>query len=196
MILVLAAAVGLANIRQPYPEIAPLQHIPTMLAILLAPVLLRRWPLSNGAIGCILAFLLLHTLAGRYTYSNIPYDAWGRSVLGVSIDQVFGLKRNDFDRLVHLAFGVCAIRPFAEATERHGGMSRRGALVSAWLFVGAVSALYEIFEWSLTMLVAPEMADDYNGQQGDVWDAQKDMACAIAGGFVVTLAIGLRRGKR
>jgi putative membrane protein len=192
MILILALAVVLANIRQPYPEIAPLQHIPTLLLILGAPLLLRRWPLSNAAVGCILAFMLLHTLAGRYTYSNIPYDAWGRALFGISIDQLFGLSRNNFDRLVHLAFGLCAIRPYAEASERHGGTGWRAGLVGAILFVGAISALYEVFEWGLTMLLAPEMADQYNGQQGDIWDAQKDMACAMTGGLAVALVSGWR----
>jgi len=196
MVVLLALAVALANVRQPYPEIAPLQHVPTVLAILVAPLVLRRWPLSDGAVGCVFAFLLLHTLAGRYTYSNIPYDAWGQKVLGFSIDRSLGLTRNNFDRLVHLAFGLLAIRPYAEAAGRHGGMGRRGAIVSAWLFVGAVSALYEVFEWSLTMLVAPDMADDYNGQQGDPWDAQKDMACAMAGGLLVALVMGLRGGVK
>ncbi len=195
MIGVLAIAVALANVRQPYPDIAPLQHIPTVLAILLAPIMLRRWPLSNGAVGCVIAFLLLHTLAGRYTYSNVPYDAWGRALTGLSIDKTFGLVRNDFDRLVHLSFGLLAIRPYAEASQRYGGMGRRAALVSAFLFVGAVSAVYEIFEWSLTMLVAPELADQYNGQQGDVWDSQKDMASAIFGGLVVAIVAGIRRPK-
>jgi len=51
----------------------------------------------------------------------------------------------------------------------------------AVLFVGLVSAAYEIFEWLLTIVVAPEMAADYNGQQGDPWDAQKDMAMALVG---------------
>ena len=192
MIVALAIAVALANVRQPYPDIAPLQHVPTVLLILAAPVLLRRWPLSDGSVGCILAFFLLHTLAGRYTYSNVPYDAWGRALLGVSIDRMFGLVRNGFDRLVHLSFGLLAIRPFAEAARRHGGMGRKAAIVSAFLFVGAVSALYEIFEWLLTIVVAPGMADEYNGQQGDMWDSQKDMAIALVGASVVSLWMLLR----
>jgi len=193
MIMLLAAAVALANIRQPYPQIAPLQHIPTVLAILLAPVLLRRWPLSSKSIGCVVAFLLLHTFAGRYTYSNVPYDAWGRALTGVSIDRTFGLVRNNFDRVVHLSFGLFAVQPFTELSQRQGGTPRRAALFNAFLFVGAVSALYEIFEWSLTMLVSPGMAADYNGQQGDMWDAQKDMASAMLGGFVVALLLALAR---
>ena len=46
------------------------------------------------------------------------------------------------------------------------------------------------------MLLAPEMADQYNGQQGDIWDAQKDMACAMAGGLAVTLFSRLARPWR
>lgn len=195
MIVALAIAVALANVHQPYPDIAPLQHLPTVLLILAAPWLLRRWPLSDGSVGCILAFFLLHTLAGRYTYSNVPYEAWGRALLGVSIDRMFGLVRNDFDRLVHLSFGLCAIRPFTEAARRHGGMGRKAAILSAFLFVGAVSALYEIFEWLITIVLAPGMADEYNGQQGDMWDSQKDMAIALVGAFIVSLWM-LVRGAR
>jgi putative membrane protein len=195
MIVALAIAVVLANLRQPFPDIAPLQHVPTVILILAAPLLLRRWPLSDGSVACVLAFLLLHTLAGRYTYSNVPYDAWGRALTGISIDRSFGLVRNDFDRLVHLAFGLFAIRPFAEAARRYGGMGAKAAIVSAFLFVGAVSALYEIFEWMLTIVLAPGKADEYNGQQGDMWDSQKDMAIALLGGLIVALGLLARRRK-
>jgi len=195
MLVALALAVALANVRQPYPDIAPLQHVPTVLLILAAPLLLRRWPLSNGSLGCIIGFLLLHTLAGRYTYSNVPYDAWGRALIGVSIDKALGLARNDFDRLVHLSFGLLAIRPFAELARRHAGMGCTAALFSAFLFVGAISALYEIFEWLLTIVLAPGMADEYNGQQGDMWDSQKDMAIALFGGALVSIWMLSRRGR-
>jgi putative membrane protein len=193
--IALAIALVLANVGQPYPEIAPLQHVPTVVLLLAAPPLLRRWPLSDGSVACVLAFLLLHTLAGRYTYSNVPYDAWMRALTGLSIDRTFGVVRNDFDRLVHFAFGLLAIRPYAEAARRYGGMHARAALVSAFLFVGTVGALYEIFEWLLTMALAPDMADQYNGQQGDMWDSQKDMAIAMLGGLIASAWL-LRRHER
>ena len=44
------------------------------------------------------------------------------------------------------------------------------------------------------MIAAGETADRYNGQQGDVWDAQKDMALATLGAILV-LAIR-RPGRR
>ena len=46
---------------------------------------------------------------------------------------------------------------------------------------------YEIFEWLLTIVAAGETADRYNGQQGDIWDAQKDMALAALGAILVLL---------
>lgn len=181
MICALAMAVLAANLWQPFPEIAPLQHIPTLALLLASPWLLRRWPLSDGSVAAIGGFFLLHTLAGRYTYSNVPYDGWGRALTGQSIDAATGWTRNNFDRLVHLSFGLLAVPPMAEAMRRHG---RAGPWLSLWiafLFVCGMSALYEIFEWVLTIVLAPGMAGEYNGQQGDIWDAQKDMAIAIFG---------------
>jgi putative membrane protein len=185
--------VVLANIRQPFPEIAPLQHVPTVLLILAAPALLRRWPLSTGAVGCIAAFFLLHTFAGRWTYSNVPYDDWAKALTGHTVSAMLGLHRNDFDRVVHISFGLLWTPAVAETMRRYAGMGFKASLWTAFLFVGAVSALYEIFEWLLTIVLAPGMADDYNGQQGDVWDSQKDMAVAILGSLISVLVCGRRR---
>lgn len=74
-----------AQIDQPYPEVALLQHIPTMLLIVAAPWLLRRWPLSTASVACIVAFMALHTLGGRYAYSNVPYDDWARTLTGSTL---------------------------------------------------------------------------------------------------------------
>ncbi len=195
-LLVLALAVVLANIRQPYPTIAPLQHVPTVLLIAAAPLLLRRWPISDSAVLGLLLFWLLHTLGGRYTYSNVPYDQWAVAVTGHGISDALGLTRNGYDRLVHLAFGLLWVAPFAEAMRRHAGMGSQASVWTAFLFVGAVSAFYEIFEWLLTMLVAPGLADEYNGQQGDVWDPQKDMAIAMLGAAIAVLWVKPGSKKR
>ena len=194
MVVLLACGLILAQVDQPYPQEAALQHIPTVFVIVLAPWLLGRWPLSDGAVTCILAFLLLHTLGGRYTYSNVPYDDWSRWLTGYSITDTFGFRRNHYDRLVHLSFGLLAIAPVREALMRHAGIGPRMALYVAIEFVLAVSCLYEIFEWLLTIVAAGPMADDYNGQQGDMWDTQKDMAFAV-GGALISAAWQYSRGE-
>lgn len=180
---VLAAALTLAQMNQPYPSVAPLHHIPTLVLILAAPWLLRRWPISDTALGCIVGFFLLHTLGGRYTYSNVPYEEWWHTFTGGDLSALTGTTRNHYDRLVHLFFGILSVRPVVEVRRLEGG-SRRGGLWAALAFVLAGSCLYEIFEWGLAMTLAGNMADDYNGQQGDMWDAQKDMALAALGALI------------
>ncbi len=186
----------LVQIDQPYPATAWLHHLPTLLVLLAAPWLLRRWPLSTAALGCAILFLALHTIGGRYTYSAVPYDHLARLLTGTSISEAFGFERNHYDRLVHLCYGLLAIVPVREALERHFGVSPRLALYIALESVLAVSALYEIFEWLLTLAAAGPTAAAYNGQQGDVWDAQKDMALAASGALLTAACSIGRRGTR
>jgi putative membrane protein len=193
MIGLLLVAVILANIEQPYPELAPLQHVPTVLLALTAPLLLRRWPLSTGSVASIWLFLLLHTLGGRYIYSYVPYDDWNRALTGQTLSDLFGWSRNHYDRLIHLAFGLLWTLPVREALVRRHGVSRSLGLFMGFAFVALIGALYEIFEWVLTIAVAADMADSYNGQQGDPWDPQKDMAMAQIGSVAAILWAKVKR---
>ncbi|HEX2762985.1 MAG TPA: DUF2238 domain-containing protein [Allosphingosinicella sp.] len=186
MLAALAALVVLVQIRQPYPEIAWLQHVPTVALLLSAPFLLSRWPMSNAAVGCVLLFFALHTVGGRWTYSNVPYDQWAQALTGHPLSDLLGTDRNHYDRLVHFSYGALAILPVREALSRHLGVTPRIALYIAIESVLAVSALYEMFEWLLTLALAGPLAAEYNGQQGDMWDAQKDMALAALGAALST----------
>ena len=196
MILLLIGAIAAAQINQPFPELAPLQHGPTIALALAAPWLLRRWPLSNGAVGCITLFLLLHTLGGRYIYSSVPYDDWARSMTGHDLSGTFGWQRNGYDRLVHFAFGLLLTHPLAQIARRRGGMTLGWSLAFGFVTIGVISALYESIEWLLTLMAEGETADWYNGQQGDVWDPQKDMAAAQVGALIALLILGLRRHRQ
>lgn len=193
MLAALGALLLLVQIDQPYGRIAWLHHVPTALVLLASPWLLRRWPLSDRSLLCIILFLALHTIGGRWTYSAVPYDEAARWLTGTSVSEAFGFGRNHYDRLVHFSYGLLAVRPMREMLERHFAIPPRIALYFAFESVFAVSALYEIFEWLLTIAVAGPTADAYNGQQGDIWDAQKDMALAVLGAAVMT-AIQLVRG--
>ena len=192
LIGLLLALLLIAQIDQPYPEVALLQHLPTMLLIVASPWLLRRWPLSTAAVACIALFLALHTLGGRYAYSNVPYDDWARALTGATLSDTFGWTRNHYDRFVHFAFGALSVVPVAEVARRRSGLGARGAMLAVLGWVLSVAALYEVFEWLLTLFAAGETADRYNGQQGVMWDAQKDMALAALGA-VAGLAIGVRQ---
>lgn len=152
--------------------------------------------MSNRSVALLILFLLLHTLGGRYVYSFVPYEDWLRSLGLPSLRESVGLKRNHYDRLVHFAFGALSVLPIREALIRHLNVRPAAALYIAGEFVFATSALYEIFEWLLTLVMAGPNADAYNGQQGDLWDAQKDMACAAVGALLTAALLSARRAKK
>ena len=192
LLTLLALAIPVSGWGAVYPRNTWLQLGPCILLLAVAVPLLRRFPLSTSALRNIIVFLLLHTLAARWSYSYVPYDAWARALIGWSPDAAFGFARNMFDRLVHFSLGLLAIRPVREIAARHFGLSARTALYIAPEFVLAFSAAYEIFEWQLATFMDPSDADAYNGQQGDIFDSQKDMAMAGLGAALGTLAAWMR----
>ena len=60
------------------------------------------------------------------------------------------------------------------------------------LFVMSHSVIYEMIEWLAAELFGGELGVAYLGTQGDVWDAQKDMALAAAGAVAGLLSRGVR----
>ena len=184
MVCAVALGIPLSGIGAQYPGNTWLQVGPVALLIPVAILSLRGYPLSNASAACIAAFVLLHLFAARWSYSFVPYSAWLPQV-----DAWFGFERNMFDRLVHFLFGLLAILPYAEVARRYRGAIPREALAGAVMFVFAVGGLYEIFEWTLTLLLAPGDAGAYNGEQGDIFDGQKDMAIAASGALIAAIPV-------
>jgi putative membrane protein len=141
----------------------------------------RRVGLAPRVWAWALVFLTLHTIAARWLYSSVPYDDWASTLFGFRLSDVFGWQRNHFDRLVHFAYGLCL------------AMVLRVKPLRALEFVLATSAVYELFEWGVAVVMAPDMAESYNGQQGDVWDPHKDMALAALGAVVAVVIHVVRR---
>ena len=187
-LLMLASCLG-----APYPGQMYLQHIPTVLALTALALLAQRHSLSDGAFACLIVFLLFHILGARYIYSYVPYDRWSRALFGADLTSTFGFSRNHYDRVVHFAFGLLWVRPVREVCERWFGVPPKFARYTAFEFVLAFSLLYELFEWGLTMVLSPQDAAAYNGQQGDIWDAHKDMSLAMFGALLGLAFTGRRK---
>ncbi len=188
LLLVLAVAMGLSCLGAPYPREMYLQHSPTVFLLFFLPWMHRRYPVSRAGFTCLILFMLFHTLGARYIYSYVPYDQWCAQFFGTRLQEAFDFRRNHYDRLVHFLFGLLWTLPVWEVLTRHFRVTPRLALYFAVEFVMAASMLYEVFEWGLTMVLSPDDANAYNGQQGDMWDAQKDMALAMVG---AVMAAGL-----
>lgn len=194
LILATAASLGLA-VGSPYPEQMPLQHSATLLLAAWLAWRVRGRKIGALPLRCLLAFMLLHAFAARWIYSYVPYDAWWQNLSGSTLSSFFGFRRNHFDRLVHFCFGVL-VYPAVSDIHRRRGRAPGESRFLAVEFVAAASVHYELFEWGLTFLLSPEDVEGYNGQQGDVWDAHKDMAMAIAGSVLVASVSVIRAAVR
>lgn len=179
----MAALIG--SVGSDFPRQMLLQHVPTAIILAALPLVSRRIPFSNIAFTCIGAFFVLHIVGARYIYSYVPYDEWSERLLGSSITQHFGFRRNHFDRVVHFAFGVLAVRPVWEILTQSFAVPRRFAYYATVEFVLAFSLVYELFEWGLTIVLSPSDAGAYNGEQGDIWDAHRDMSFAFLGALAL-----------
>lgn len=149
----------------------------------------HRWlRLSETSYFLIATFLTLHAIGAHYTYAETPAGFW--------LQWALDLERNHFDRIVHFGFGLLLARPFLEVSESHGHMRPVWAYAYAFLVVVAASALYELLEWMVALVVAPTAANAWLGTQGDPFDAQKDMGLATIGAMIALAIVALVRSAR
>ena len=45
------------------------------------------WPVSNLSYSLVVAFLVLHTIGGHYTYVRVPYDTVFKAVFGFALSE-------------------------------------------------------------------------------------------------------------
>jgi putative membrane protein len=158
------------------------------------PILLVLWlvmthrglPLSNMSYILITLYLTLHTIGVHYTYAQVPAGMW--------IGQILDLNRNHFDRLVHFSFGFLLTYPLEEIFRLLAGV--RGWLLYylPLITVLGLSGLWEILESWVARLARPDLGLAVLGSQGDIWDAQRDMAAAFYGSILsVALSVLVRK---
>jgi len=130
-------------------------------------------------------FLVIHIIGARYLYSYVPYDDWTQRLFGIRLDELFGWRRNMYDRLVHFSYGLLLFNAMIDFSKSIFKIqSVKFLIVIALMINMSSSLLYELLEWGIAATLSPEDAEAYNGQQGDVWDAHKDMALALLGGLI------------
>ena len=158
-----------------------LEILPILLGVPLLIATRRRFPLTPLAYRLLFLHALILMLGGHYTYARVPLGFWLRDLLD--------LARNPYDRLGHFAQGFVPAILAREILLRRGVVRRGG-----WLFflVACVclslSAVYEFFEWGSAVL-GGAAADDFLGTQGDTWDTQWDMFCALLGALTAQLTL-------
>ncbi|RAP66089.1 hypothetical protein A6B37_04015 [Achromobacter sp. HZ01] len=170
-----------------------------VLAFGAALLLTRRWfVFSRVSYTLIFLYLCLHAIGAHYTYSLVPYDDWWRALTGGSFNALVGWERNNFDRVVHFSYGLLLAYPIREIFLRVVEVRGFWAYFLPMDVTLSTSALYELLEWGAAATVGSELGAAYLGTQGDIWDAQKDMALAAAGAVLAMALTALvnRRARR
>lgn len=151
-----------------------------MLVVLL--IGLKKIGLTYSSFVLYLLFLLIHILGAHYLYSYVPYNEWIKQLFYFDLNQSMGWTRNMYDRLVHIACGLL-LYPFFYRLFQVWLPSLKPYIIFLLViqFVMASSLIYEWIEWWIALGLSPEEAENYNGQQGDLWDAHMDMFLATVG---------------
>jgi putative membrane protein len=158
-----------------------------LLVVLLVGLLVlsyKRFRLSRLSYVLLFCFLAVHEIGAHYTYAQVPYDAFFQRVLGWSPNESFGFERNQFDRLAHFLYGLTFVVPIRELFMRVVDAKGIWSYVLPLDVTVSTSALYELIEWQAAILFGGDLGAAYLGIQGDVWDAQRDMALAGLGALI------------
>jgi putative membrane protein len=168
-----------------------------LVVVFVGAIALSYWafPLSRVSYTLIFVFLCLHEVGAHYTYAQVPYDDWVQAAFGIRLNDVFGFRRNHFDRLVHFSYGALIAYPVREMFLRIANVRGFWGYFLPLDLTMSTSMLFELFEWMAAEWFGGDLGPTYLGMQGDPWDAQKDMALASLGALVVmmlTAAINYR----
>ncbi len=153
--------------------------------LIIIPLLLltrRRYPLTPLLYTLIFFHAIILIVGGMYTYAKVP--------VGFDVQNWLDLSRNPYDKLGHFFQGLVPALAAREILLR--GRIVRGHKMLAFIvccIALAISATYELIEWWAALAMG-QGADDFLGTQGDPWDTQSDMFCALLGALTTVVAIG------
>ena len=151
------------------------ENLPVWIVVGLLVLTYPKFQFSNTAYFLMWAFLCFHTIGGHYTFSRVPFDFF---------NDLIGSERNNFDRVGHFMVGVFSY-PAAELFYKKGWAANVAvAVLIGVLAVGTWAGLYEVIEMIYAVNFGGEQAVDFLGSQGDIWDAQKDIAMDLMGGIL------------
>ncbi|HYP67070.1 MAG TPA: DUF2238 domain-containing protein [Thiobacillaceae bacterium] len=158
-----------------------LEVAPVMIAVPLLVLTYSRFRLTDLVYVGVALHAMILMVGGHYTYAQVPLFNW--------IRDEFGLSRNHYDRLGHLAQGFFPALIVREILVRREVLAREGWLFFLVLCVClAISAAYELIEWAVAGLSGDD-AVAFLATQGDIWDTQKDMALALLGSILAQVLL-------
>lgn len=174
-----------------------LENVLVFVAVPWLVVNYRKLRYSDAAYTTLFVFFALHAVGAHYTYAEVPYEQWSGALFGHGINELLGFERNHFDRLVHFLYGVLVTPAVVELLDARAPQQGMWRWLLPWLFMVSHGAVYEMVEWLAALLFGGDLGQAYLGTQGDIWDAQKDVAMAALGALLAVAgcrAASPRRG--
>lgn len=158
----------------PYDRSTWLMEVaPVLIVLPLLWLTHRRYPLTPLLYTLIFFHALILIFGGMYSYARVP--------LGFEVQQWLDLGRNPYDKLGHFFQGLVPALAAREILLRGGYVQGRKMLGFVVCCIAlAISAVYELIEWWAALALG-QGADEFLGTQGDPWDTQSDMFCALLG---------------
>lgn len=158
----------------PYDRATWLMEVaPVLIVLPLLWLTHRRYPLTPLLYTLIFFHALILIFGGMYSYARVP--------LGFEVQQWLDLGRNPYDKLGHFFQGLVPALAAREILLRGGYVQGRKMLCFVVCCIAlAISAVYELIEWWAALALG-QGADEFLGTQGDPWDTQSDMFCALLG---------------
>lgn len=143
----------------------------------------RKYQFSD--LSCLLfcVYLSLHVYGSKYDYAHNPFGFW--------LQDALNLERNHYDRIVHFSFGFLLAYPMREMFLSWLKFPKWVAWVLPIEITLSISGFYELVEWAVADVFFKAQGDAYLGTQGDIWDAQKDMALATFGAILATTIVSI-----
>ena len=158
-----------------------LEIFPILIALPVIFLSYKNLQFTRLAYFLMLVHAIILLVGGHFTYAEVPLFNWLRDT--------FELSRNYYDRVGHFAQG------FVPAIIAREILIKKSPLKSgSWLFFItcciclSISVVYEFIEW-WTAVLEGGAADAFLGTQGDVWDTQWDMFCALIGAIAAQASL-------
>ena len=150
-----------------------LEVVPALIGIPLLIVNYNKFRFTTLVYFLIAIHAMILMVGGHYTYAEVPLFNW--------IRDTWHLSRNHYDRVGHLAQGFVPAMIAREILLRKTPLRPGGWLGFIVVCICmALSVSYEFIEW-WTALASGAASTAFLGTQGDVWDTQWDMFCAMIG---------------
>lgn len=158
-----------------------LEVFPIFIALPVLWATAPRFPLTGLLYFLIAVHASVLMAGGHYSYARVP--------LGFELESWLQLGRNPYDKIGHFFQGFVPALVAREILIRGSYVRTRRMLAFVVLcIVMAISASYELVEWGAALALG-QGADEFLGTQGDPWDTQSDMFCALVGGITALLAM-------